>query len=119
MAMVIYIRNSMMLVTELTLFHTQNIPCTLRMTGSLYRLSPPRIATAHITFVLLYSSVAGICKKNIRPTCSALISGLGASDKSEPFIFQATTPVVTLQWKVAVDPSVALIDVGVLTNSAI
>ena len=119
MAMVIYIRNSMMLVTQLTLFHTQNIPCTLRMAGSLYRSSPPRIARAHCTTVLLYSSIAGTCKKNIRLTCSAVISGLGASAKSELFIFQATTPVVALQLNVAVDPSVALIDAGVLTNSAI
>ena len=96
-----------------------HIPCTFRTTGSLYRSSPPRMARAHCTTVLLYSSVAGTCKKNVRPTWLAVISGLDISDNSEPFIFQATTPVVELQLKVAVHPIVALTDVGVLTNSAI
>ena len=96
-----------------------HIPCTFRTTGSLYRSSAPRIARAHCTTVLLYSSVAGTCRKNVRPTWLAVISGLDISDKSEPFIFQATTPVVTVQLKVAVHPIVALTDVGVLTNSAI
>ena len=96
----------------------QDIPCTFRTTGSLYRSSPPRIARTHCTTVLLYSSVAGTCKTNIFSTCLAVISAALSSDKSDPLSIQATTPVVALQLKVAVDPSVALTDVGVLINPA-
>ena len=95
----------------------QDIPCTLRTTGSLYRSSPPRIARPHVTFVLLYSFVAGTCKTNIFSTCSAVISAAFSTDKSDPLSIQATTPVVILQLKVAVDPSVALTDLGVLIIS--
>ena len=96
-----------------------HIPCTFRTTGSLYKSSPPRTARAHCTTVLLYSSVAGTYRKNESPTWLAVISGLDISDNNEPFIIQATTPVVVLQLKVAVHPIVALTDVGVLTNSTI
>ena len=45
------------------------------------------------------------------------ISGL---DNRDPLLtIQATVPVVTLQLKVAVDPSVALTDEGVETNAAV
>ena len=99
------------------LLTTFSIPCTLRTTGSLYRLSPPRTASAHTTTVLLYSSVAGTCKKNILPTWLAVISGLFSTVNNDPLSIQDTTPVVALQLKVAADPSVALTDVGVLTKA--
>ena len=93
------------------------IPCTLRKTGSLYRSSPLRKATAHVTFVLLYFSVAGTDRENVRPTCVAVISGAFISDNKESLTIQATVPVVRLQLKVAVDPSVELTDVGVLIKA--
>ena len=42
-----------------------------------------------------------------------------ASVNSSSLIIQATTPVVELQLNVAVDPIVALTDVGELTNPGI
>ena len=69
--------------------------------------------------VLLYSSVAGTCKENTLPTPLVVISGLFSWDNSNPLNCQVITPAVALQLKVAVDPSVALTDVGVVTNSGI
>ena len=77
------------------------------------------MATAHVTLMLLYSSVAWVCRKNARPTWLAVIFGAFTSDNRDPLIIQTTTPVVALQLKVAVDPSVALTDVGVKTNAAV
>ena len=77
------------------------------------------MARTHITLVLLYPSVAGMCRKNVLPTWLAVISAVFSSDKKDPLTFQTTAPVVTLQLKVAVDPSVTLTDVGVETNAAV
>ena len=65
--------------------------------------------------VLLYSSVAGTCKENIPPPLLIVISGLFSIDN--PLTSQLRWPAVALQLKVAVDPRVALIDLGVMTNS--
>ena len=77
------------------------------------------MASAHVTFVLLYFSVAGTCKKNFCPTWVdfIVISDVLRSDSIDPFTIQTTAPVVALQVKVAVDPSVALTDVGVVTKA--
>ena len=75
------------------------------------------MASAHVTIVLLYSSVAGTCTKNVLPRKPIPIPPVLSSDKSDPLISQPTRPPVALQLKVAVDPSVALTDVGVLRNS--
>ena len=45
------------------------------------------------------------------------ISGAFSSDKWESLTSQAGWPVVTLQLKIAVDPSVAMTDVGVLIKA--
>lgn len=68
---------------------------------------------------MLYSTLAGTCKKNVLPTWLAFMSDTDSCDNSDPLTSQTITPVVALQLKVAVDPSVALTDVGVLTNSEI
>ena len=75
------------------------------------------MASAHLTTVLSYFSVARTCKKNFCPTWLAVISDVFSSDSNDPFTIQATTPVVALQLKVTLDPSVALTDVGVLTKA--
>ena len=67
--------------------------------------------------VVLYSAVAGTCKENIPPPVLVVISGLFSIDN--PLTTQLRWPAVALQLKVAVDPRVALTDVGVMTNSAI
>ena len=82
-------------------------------------MSSPRIATEHVTFVLLYCSVAGICNVDVLPVVLAVISGLFNSGNVDPFISQKGRPVLTLQVKVAVDPNVALTDVGVMTKAGI
>ena len=103
-----------------TSFHT---PCTLRTAGSLYRSSNDcswlRVKAAHMMSMLLYSSVAGTCKENIPLTVLDIISGLFSCDNCDPFTIQPITPVVALQLKVAVDPNVALTDVGVLIKTGI
>ena len=71
----------------------------------------------HTTLVLLYSSVAGTCKKNVFRARFSDISGAFSSDNRDPLTCQVTKPVITLQLKVAIDPRVTLTDVGVLTNS--
>ena len=65
--------------------------------------------------VVLYSAVAGRCKENIPPPLLIVISGLFSIDN--PLTIQVRWPAVALQLKVAVDPSVALTDVGLLINS--
>ena len=75
------------------------------------------MATAQVTFVLLYFSVAGTCKRNVRPTVLVVISGVFSRDNNDPLTIQPITPVVELQWKVAVEPKIALMDVGVLTKA--
>ena len=77
------------------------------------------MATAHVTSVLLYSSVAGICKANVLPSLLVVISLVFSSVNSDPLTIQIVPPLLTLQLKVAVDPSVALNDVGVLMKAAI
>ena len=77
------------------------------------------MASIHTTSVLLYSSVAGMCKKRVWPTWLAVIFGVFSSDKSDPLTCQPIKPVVTLHSKEVVDPSVALTDVGVLTKPGI
>ena len=77
------------------------------------------MATAHVTFVLLYSSVAGICKLNVLTVLPVVTSLVFSSVNSDPLTIQAMTPVLALQLKVAVDPSVALTDVGVMIKAEI
>ena len=77
------------------------------------------MATAHVTFVLLYSSVAGICKLNVLTVLPVVTSLVFSSVNSDPLTIQAITPVLALQLKVAVDPSVAMTDVGVMMRAAI
>ena len=74
------------------------------------------MTSIHTTTVLLYSSVAGMCKKLVLPTWMAAIF---SSDKSDPLTCQPIKPVVTLHLKEVVDPSVALIDEGGLTKPGI
>ena len=69
--------------------------------------------------MLLYFSIAGTCKEEVVPPPIALISGVIWCDRCDPLTSQPTDPVVALQLKVAVDPSVAFTDVGVVTNSEI
>ena len=69
--------------------------------------------------VLLYSSVAGTCKENILPIVLVVISGIFRTDNSDPLTSQLIAPSVALQLKVAVDPRVALTDVGVLVKAGI
>ena len=98
----------------------QNIPCTFRKAGSLDSKERGfRVISSHTTTVLLYSSVAGTCKEKVLPLPVALISGVSSSVNSDPLSFQSIVPVVALQLKVAVDPSVALTDVGVATKAEI
>ena len=106
------------LVACRTFLNMQNIPCTFRKAGSLDSIERGfRVISSHTTTVLLYSSVAGTCKKNVLPLPVALISGVSNSVNSDPLSLQSIVPVVALQLKVAVDPSVALTDVGVLTKA--
>ena len=97
----------------------QNIPCTLRITESLFSSIPLGMRTSHTTSVLLYFSVAGTCKENIVPMLLVLRSGKFSCVNRNPLTSQPITPVVALQLKVALDPSVVLTGVGVVTNSAI
>ena len=77
------------------------------------------MATPHVTTVLLYSSVAGMRRINFCPTWLAVMSEVCSSDNKDPLTIQPIIPEVTLQLKVAVDPSVALTDEGVETNAAV
>ena len=75
------------------------------------------MATEQSTFVLLYSSVAAIYKEVI--VGLTVISVLFSSNNVDPLTIQLIEPLLALQVKVAVDPSVALTDVGVMMNSEI
>jgi len=75
------------------------------------------MATEQSTFVLLYSSVAGIYKEV--PVGLTARSVPFSSCNVDPLTIQPMNPLVVLQLKVAVDPSVALTDVGVTMNSEI
>ena len=77
------------------------------------------MATEQFTFVLLYSSVAGICKTDNMPTLLVVIAVVFNSGNVDPLTFQVIDPVLALQLKLAVDPSVALTDVGVLVKAEI
>ena len=93
------------------------IPCTLRTAGSLNRSSDSlrsRVRTAHVMFVLLYSSLART--HNVLPLLLVPIFDVLSCVSGVPLTIQTIMPVVSLQWKVAVDPSVALTDVGMLTK---
>ena len=99
-------------------FHKQNIPCTLSKAGSLVSIeSGTRMITSHSTTVLLYSAAAGTCKKNIAPRLVAIIFELPSSDNSDPLTIQSIWPLVALQLKTTVEPSVALTDAGVLRKT--
>ena len=69
--------------------------------------------------VLLYSSVAGTCKENVCPILLIVISGLFSCSSGDPLTSQLSEPAVVLQLKVAVDPSVAFTDVGMLMKAGI
>ena len=72
----------------------------------------------HTTTVLLYLTTAGTVKQNVVRTWEAIISGRFSSDNCVPLTLQLTTPdILTLQLKVALHPSVALTDLGVLVNT--
>ena len=53
------------------------------------------------------------------PALVVAISLVYSSVNSDPLTIQAITPVLALQLKVAVDPSVAMTDVGVMMRAAI
>ena len=98
--------------------HMQNIPCTFRTAGSLDSTERGfRTISSHTTTVLLYFSVAGTCKENVLPLPVTLRPGVSNSVNSEPLSLQSIVPVVALQVKVTVGPSVALTDVGVVTKA--
>ena len=71
--------------------------------------------------MLLYSSLARTCKKEVLPTCRAAVYGVFSPVNSAPLTNHANDPVgaLVLQLKVAVEFSVALTDVGISANSAI
>lgn len=75
--------------------------------------------TSHTTNVLLYSSVAGTCKNDRVRFPLVVIFGSFSFVKSDPLTSHASVPEVTLQLKVAVDPSVVFTDVGMLTKAGI
>jgi len=77
------------------------------------------MARPHLKTVLLFCSVAGMRRKNVCPTWITATPGAFSSDKKDPLTIQTTVPVVALQLKVAVDPSVALTDEAVETNAAV
>jgi len=69
--------------------------------------------------VLLYSSVAETCKEIVLPLPLVDRNWESSSVNVDPLTSQPTRPPVALQLKVAVDPSVALTDVRVLTKAGI
>ena len=99
-----------------------NIPCTLRTAGSLYFQSVPGMTSTHLITVLLYISLAGRCKENTPPILLVLISVAficaNSSVTNESLSVQPIVPIVALQLKVVVVPSVAFTDVGVRTKAA-
>ena len=78
------------------------------------------MVSSHTTDMLLYSSLAGMCKKLVLPFCRAVIPPL-STVHSDPLTSQTNvaTLELLLQLKVAVDLSVALTDMGLLTKAAI
>ena len=56
---------------------------------------------------------------DVSPAVIAVISIVLSSGKVDPSTSHPKVPVLTLQLKVAVDPSVALTDVGVLVKAEI
>ena len=97
-----------------------NIPCTFRTAGSLVSFERgDRKKTPHTTTVLLCISVAGICRENVLPMLLAITSLEFSSVNVNPLTSQPIKPLVVLQLKVEVDPSVVLTDVGVLTKAEI
>ena len=66
--------------------------------------------------MLLYSSVAGMCK-DVPPAPLVVISALPSSINVDPSTVQIIEPLLELQLKVAVDPSVELTDVGMLMKA--
>ena len=76
------------------------------------------MATTHSKFVLLYSSVAGIFKEVVVGLI-VISEVLFSSSNVDPLIIQPMKPLLALQVKVAVDPSVALTDVRGMMNSEI
>ena len=54
---------------------------------------------------------------DVLPVKLAVIYVVFSSDNSDPSTIQPMKPLLALQVKIAVDPSVALIDVGVLMKS--
>ena len=78
------------------------------------------MGSTHVTFVLLCSAVAGMCKEYVfSALLDLVISGEFSCDNCDPLTSQPGWLVLTLQLKVAVDPSVALTDVGVVTKPGI
>ena len=77
------------------------------------------MARAHLKTVLLFCSVAEMRRKNFCPTWLEVIAEVFSSDNMDPLTIQTTAPVVALQLKVTVDPSVALTDEGVETNATV
>ena len=77
------------------------------------------MVTSHTTTVSLYSSETGTFKKDVLPLELTVMYGVLSSVNDDPLTSQSIMPVVTLQLKVAIDPSVALTDVGMLRNAAI
>ena len=77
------------------------------------------MTNSHTTTVLLYSSVAGKCIECVLVV--DIISDWFSSVNGDPLTSQKVVPPVALllQLKVALDPSVALTDVGVLTKTEI
>ena len=75
--------------------------------------------TSHTTTVLLYFSVAGMCREYVFPLLLVVKFMEFSTVKRNPSTSQPTTPVVALQLKVAVDPSVALTDLGVISITEI
>jgi len=77
------------------------------------------MATEQITIVLLYFSVAGICKVDVLPVVLAVIFVDSSSNNVNPTTVQTGCPPPVPQLKVAADPSVALTDVGVMMKAEI
>ena len=73
--------------------------------------------------MLLYFSLAGTSKENTLPILLVVISVVflraNSSVNNESLTVQPIVPKVALQLNVAIDPRVALTDVGVLTKAGI
>ena len=100
---------------------SQNIPCTFRTTGSLYSSlsSPSRKPSTHVTYVVLYVSVARTRKEDVCAPPIVVIFGSFSSDNKDPLTIQPIIPTLALQLKIALEFNVALTDVGVLVKAEI